>query len=177
MSARRTGEPVKSRKGRTVPGILPAVVGLCIATLFTVAHAQGPASTVENPRAISEIDDPHTGARWFLLPDPSHPGGPGRMALMAGVERDGHLPVKGSNLFADSSPIVAPLRPVIRGGDRLIVVDRTAVVEARLEAIAVGPATLGSSFQARLRIGGRMVRVVASGPGRAVLAPGITVQP
>jgi hypothetical protein len=128
-------------------------------------------------QAIREIDDPHTGAHWFLLRDASHPGGPGRLAL-AGVKReDGKLSGKENDVVAHASAAVAPPRAVIRGGDRLIVEEDTAVVAVRLEAVALGPAAPGGSLQARLEIGGKVVRVVALAGGRAQLAPQTGVQP
>ena len=57
--------------------------------------------------------------------------------------------------------------PLIRSGDRLVIEENSAVVEARLEAVALGPAAVGAEFKARLAIGGRVVRAVALGPGRA----------
>jgi hypothetical protein len=68
-------------------------------------------------------------------------------------------------------------RPVIRAGDRLIVEQDTAVIEARLEAIALGAAAVGSSLNVRLRIGGKLLRVVAQAPGRAVIPPEQEVRP
>ena len=53
----------------------------------------------------------------------------------------------------------------------MVVEEHTAVVDARLEAVALGPAAIGSPFEVRLKIGGKVVRVVALAPGRAALAP------
>lgn len=83
----------------------------------------------------------------------------------------------------DAPPAPSGLRypaqplPVIRTGDRLIVEENTALVEARLEAVALGPAQPGSSFNVRLVAGGKIVRAVALGPGRAAFAPVKRVQP
>jgi hypothetical protein len=55
-------------------------------------------------------------------------------------------------------------------GDRLIVEEDTPVASARLEALALGPASPGVEFMVRLRIGGKVMRVVALGPGRAAFA-------
>lgn len=129
-------------------------------------HVQGQAQ-----QARSEIDDAQTGSRWLLLPDSIHPGGPGRMVLAGSRETAGLLSVKGGNPAADASAIRPPARAVIRGGDQLIVEENSKVVEARFEAVALGPAAVGSVFEARLKIGGKPVRVVALGPGRAALAP------
>ncbi len=71
----------------------------------------------------------------------------------------------------------ARLRPVIRAGDRLIVEEHTAVVDAALEAVRLNPAALGSTFKVRLKIGGKVLRAVALGPGRAALAAERGVRP
>jgi hypothetical protein len=106
---------------------------------------------------VREIDDPHTGAHWMLMRDPDHPAGPGRLVLAAGTHND----------LRSGHPEVEPLRPVIRAGDRLVVEENTAVVESRLEAVALGPAVIGSPLDVRLKIGGKVIRAVALGPGRA----------
>ena len=112
--------------------------------------------------ALREIDDRHTGIRWLLTQDPGHPAGPGRL-----------VPGQASS-FAGSQLTSAPsarLLPAILTGDRLIVEESTARVDARLEAVALGSAQVGSHFNVRLLIGGKVVRVVALGPGRAALVP------
>jgi hypothetical protein len=106
---------------------------------------------------VREIDDPHTGGRWLLTRDPVHPAGPGRLVLVARF-RPEYRPIQ---------PGVEPPRPVIHAGDRLVVEENTAVIEARLEAVALGPAVVGSPLDVRLKIGGKVVRAVALGPGRA----------
>jgi hypothetical protein len=67
--------------------------------------------------------------------------------------------------------------PVIHAGDALIIEENSALVEARLEAVALGPAESGWAFNARLKIGGNVVRVVALGPGRAAFAPPTEARP
>jgi hypothetical protein len=111
---------------------------------------------------LREIDDPHTGARWLLMRSEQHPGGPGRLVL-AGSERNG--------TFQQVAEEEAQLAPVIRPGDRLVVEEHTALVDAALEARALGPAAQGAAFNVRLTMGGRVVRAVALGPGRAALRP------
>jgi hypothetical protein len=134
------------------------------------------------------IDDSATGQRWLLVPDEAHPGGPGKMLLLRSPdadqisrERDGDSKsqTETARLGADavnsrSRPVS---RPVIRAGDALIVEEHTPVVDARLEAVALGSATLGAEFPARLKIGGKVVRVAALGPGRAKVAPRIKAAP
>jgi hypothetical protein len=180
----------RSLKRTVLKRVIPALTVLVLLVLATtpeancqtagVVHsasrAPEPASEPgANDRANNiarEIDDPHTGARWLLLRDSSHPGGPGRLVLA--VERRGQH----QNNVAQSDVVqAAPALPVIHAGDRLIVEENSAVIEARLEAVAMSPAAAGSLLQARLRIGGRVVRVVALGPGRAEFQSEIGVRP
>ena len=123
---------------------------------------------VENQvKAVREILDPHTGDRWMLVRDPVHPGGPGRLVLatdLTAIRRNAvaaRMPALGS-----SSPFE---QPAIRAGDRVIVEEHTAIVDAQLEGTALSPATGGASLAVRLTIGGRVVQVQAVGPGRAAL--------
>lgn len=123
-------------------------------------HVQG----IREQNLYREIDDPHSGAVWLLFRDSDHPGGPGRLVLAA---QQSHTRTGAAK---DRAPI-AESQPVIRAGDALIVEEHTAVVDARLEAIALRSASKDAQFKARLRIGGRVVRVMALGPGRAMLEP------
>ena len=58
-----------------------------------------------------------------------------------------------------------------------MVEEHTAVADVRLEAVALEPAVKGAHFKARLKIGGKVVRVVAVSPGRASFAPEGEVEP
>jgi hypothetical protein len=112
---------------------------------------------------LREIDDPCTGDRWLLARDPTHPDGPGRLVLDASsAEGAGHS--ASGNARGLTHP---PLRFMIHAGDTLVIEEHSAVVDARLEATALGPAFLGAEFRARLKVGGKVVRVVALGPGQA----------
>ena len=112
-----------------------------------------------------EIDDPHLGNRWFLVRDPSRPGGPGLMVPATAGQKAAPVRTKSAAL------------PVIRTGDLLIVEENTPLVEARLEAVALSPAQPGSAFNVRLVAGGKVVRAVALGQGRAVFAPEKAIRP
>jgi hypothetical protein len=118
-----------------------------------------------------EIDDPSTGERWLLLRNREFPGGPGRFVRVA---TSGNAAGGGSEPLA--SQLAAAL-PVIRSGDRVVVEEHTAVVDAVLEARAMKPAAVGAAFEVRLSLGGRVVRVVALGPGRAVFEPETGARP
>ena len=132
-----------------------------------------PAREASAALVIREIDDPATGMRWLLERDPSRPGGPGRLVPVSGrgwavgpARQRGTVP-------RPIGPAIQPAlyRPVIRAGDRLVIEENTPVVEARLAAVALGPAAAGASFAARLQFGGTVVQAVAVAPGRATLAP------
>jgi hypothetical protein len=127
----------------------------------------------EQGEIVREIDDPHTGDRWLLMRDDAVPGGPGRMVLIAAHR---HAP---AGMLVRSAPerVDAVLGPVIRAGDRLVVEEHTAIADARLEARALNPATVGSAFNVRLTVGGRVVRAVALASGHAVLEPDTGVRP
>ncbi len=129
-------------------------------------------STLAGGQLYREIDDPHNGDRWLLVRNEEFPGGPGRMVRVVAARNaaGGSFGLAGQTTGQPATE-TAPALPVIRPGDRLIVEEHTAVVDARLEARALMPAAVGAAFSARLMIGGQVVRVVALGPGRAVLEP------
>ena len=120
------------------------------------AQQKGTAAIERSPaNIIVEIDDPNLGIRWLLRRDPAHPGGPGIVETATCADM---------NLAVEAEP-------VMRRGDRVMVEESSKFVEARLEAIALGSATQGKTFQARLKIGGKVVRAIAVAAGRATLMP------
>lgn len=153
---------------------VPLSCGLYWVLLAGAGFAQAPAATagpaaVQVPAeapAFREIDDPHSGMRWLVVRDAEHPGGPGRVVPLGAGER-GDLPLRAPKLRAAK---LAAAAPVIRAGDRIVVEEHTDVVDAALEAVALGPAVEQGALNVRLKIGGRVVRVVAVAPGRARLA-------
>jgi len=135
--------------------------------------ASAAAGGTADGQVVREILDPHSGDRWILLRNDQCPGGPGRMVRIA-ADRNalGPAPLRAANHRE-----TVRLLPVIRAGDRLTVEEHTAHVDAALEARALGAAAAGAAFEARLAIGGRVVRVVALGPGRAALEPETEARP
>lgn len=120
--------------------------------------AQPPGPQPQPDAVVRAFDDPACGARWLLVRDAARPGGPGRL-LPVPLER-GH-----------GGTAAATENPMIRAGDRIVLEEHTRVVEARLEAVALGPAREGERFKARLKIGGKVVDAEAAGAGRAVFVP------
>jgi hypothetical protein len=148
-------------------------------------HGQGAATPAAAPtgRVVRTIEDPGTGARWLLICDANDPGGPGRLiagkntgtfantgSLAAGGE-PGKNKVHGSTVVHGNTIAAA-----VRAGDLLIVEEHTATAEAYLQGVAQAAAAVGSLVNVRLKAGGKLVRAVVLGPGRAALAPAAGVQ-
>jgi hypothetical protein len=132
--------------------------------LFISSSSQAQGAAL--PEVVRVIDDPHTGDRWLLIRDRKNPAGPGRLVL-TGLRNEAQQDWAVSESLGATSML---RRPVIHTGDRLIVEENTTFIEAHLEAVALGPASIGSPFNARLKIGGKVARVVALAPGRAAFA-------
>jgi len=122
--------------------------------------------------ALREIEDPFTGNRWLLLRDPNRPAGPGRLVLTR--QGNSSQTRRGDGAAPTLSSSAGPL---IHTGDALVVEEHTSVADTRLEAVALGPATKGAYFKARLKIGGRVARVMAIAPGRAIFGPESEIEP
>jgi len=157
-----------------VAGACAQSTGSAAAVPDTLRVVAATAETALDPgeQLLREIEDPSTGDLWLLLRDSSPPGGPGRLVLVrqrASTQR--------ATLGGPAQSLSTGERPVIRTGDALTVEEHTAVVDARLEAVALQPAVRGAPFKARLKIGGKVVRVVAVSPGRADFAPESEVGP
>ncbi len=115
------------------------------------------------------IDDPHFGTRWLLVADREHPGGPGRL-----IPAESAPPSKQSFQRPRESPRSTQ---VIHAGDPILLEEHSRTVDACLEAIALDPAPPGGRLRVRLKLGGRVVRATASGPGHADLAPKSEARP
>jgi hypothetical protein len=129
----------------------------------------------QDTKMIRIIRDPHNGMLWQLERGAhGNSGGPGRMVLLSDREA--------SQVDLSRFPVGPAMtdqgtrRLVIRSGDRLVIEERSSLVDARLEAISLGAATQGAEFNARLLIGGKILRAVALGPGHAAFATGEGVQ-
>ena len=100
---------------------------------------------------MREIRDPNSGARWVVIGNLENSAGPGRL-----MPAEDAAPARRGDFAAETKPLL----PVIHRGDRVVVEEHTATVEAYLEAIAMEPATTGSSFAVRLKIGGKVVKAL-----------------
>jgi hypothetical protein len=153
-----------------------------VAPAFSNPAARGQNRGQAPGEVIRVIDDGATGDRWLLVKNAGDPGGPGRMVRVASAnarskEEAGSELARHGAQHAMNAAAGSAVHPVIRAGDRLIVEEHSAVVDARLEAIATGSAVVGAEFEARLKIGGKVVKVMALAPGRAELAPETKAQP
>ncbi len=110
----------------------------------------------QEPVARERVDG-QTGAVWVLVRDraqlAAYPAAPPRWVL-----------VEPGNTKGDAARREPP---VIHAGDRIVIEERTAVADARFEAIALTSAPKGGRLRARISLGGRIVLVQAIGAGEA----------
>lgn len=153
---------------------LELVIWIAVLMLAVAVVGQQPSRSVSDVLRLDvlrQIDDPGAHGIWLLTRDPVHPAGPGRMVWVPDRVRL----QEGTGIAATGR--IEPLKPVILAGDRVVVEEETPVVDARLRATALNPAPAGMGFNARLEIGGQVVRVIAVCPGLARLAPETGAQP
>lgn len=152
-----------------------AVMAGCLAftgSMGAQSASNAAAAPAPGGEVFREIEDRATGDLWLVLRDPNQPGGPGR--LVRAPQR-----TVSQKRMGDGSPLAVPggKRPVIHTGDALTVEEHTPVVDTRLEGVALGPALEGAYFRARLKIGGKVVRVEAVAPGHAAFGPESEIEP
>ncbi len=131
---------------------------------IVVLHAPAGRAPASGSASLREIDDPHSGARWFLFRDPDHPEGPGRWVLEDNGQAGGNARAAGSEA-GETEP-----EAIVHAGDRLIVEEHTAAFDAWWEADSLGRGPIGSAIAVLLKIGGRIVRARILSAGHAVLA-------
>jgi hypothetical protein len=152
---------------------------MAVVIFVPAACAQMPPAHSFQSEPLREIDDPHTGDRWLLMRDETAPGGPGRFIRVTGhlnAPAGGLEPKTKQPMHADQNQDARQL-PMIRAGDLLIVEEHSTTVDLVLQARALNSATQGSALKVRLAIGGKVVRAVALGPGRAALQPETGARP
>ena len=117
------------------------------------------------PHCSAVLDDPATGLHWRF--EPSVSGGPGKLVQTSdAVSCSGGL-AGGTSEGAGRSR--SRLRPVVRRGNSLMVLQESSVLRAELSAIALSDGAEGDSISVRLRFAAKVVRARITGPGRAVL--------
>jgi hypothetical protein len=167
---------------KVIVGVLVGLLALLTRPLLPacsqIVASGAPSAERRSGNVIREIDDFATGDRWLLVRDEANPAGPGRMVRV----ETGKVNSTGGTESVQArkgtkGPGAAPLHPVIHAGDAVIVEEHTSVVDARLEAMALGSAAVGAEFRARLKMGGKVLRVVALKAGRAELTPEREAQP
>lgn len=157
--------------GTTIAAAICAA-GLAIAIGQQDADALSDARVVTVSSVVREISDPATGERWLLEHDPAVPGGPGRLVRAATDEDE---PKQTAGAQSRNEKAWSPC--VVRAGDRVIVEEHTTVMDAELEGVALNGAQSGMKLRVRLKIGGKIVNVVAQGPGRVAIPTAAGVQP
>jgi hypothetical protein len=151
---------------------LPPVLLLPFCFILGLRSQARPAPTATEMQSLVALDradirreivDPSSGARWLLVRSSDRAGGPGHLVLVSAQETAARVAGL-SGIPAGDSYITA-----IRAGDRVVVEEHTGFADARLEAVALGPARTGARLRVRLNLGGRVVSAIASGPGHATL--------
>lgn len=142
-------------------------VVLAAAPLLSGGQGAAPAPALKvgraaAPPAVEAIQDPATGYGWELVRGPD--GGPGRWIRSAAPPS--------FNRGAGEAKRRCEASPVIRAGERLLVAEDTPRARVRMVVVALEPACLGRTLRVRAAIGGRVLRAVALGAGRARLSAG-----
>jgi hypothetical protein len=119
-------------------------------------------------RAVRILDDQGTGHRWLLVRQFDRPGAAALLLQMPDNHSCSQLAVADSAWRAPTAR--QKLLPVIRPGDSIILSEDSPTSDARLEAVALQPATTGEVLMVRLRLGGHLLLAVATAPGSALLA-------
>jgi hypothetical protein len=124
-------------------------------------------------RAVRIIDDQGTGRHWLMVRRLDRPETPA--SLLPLNEECFELLVSD---LKKKLPIAAHQKgaPVIRAGDRVLLLDSSAIADVRLEAVALGPATTGQELTVRLKLGGHLLRAVATAQGSVRMADGNEVR-
>ena len=162
--------------GQSLPGLPPLPLDRGSAVTWSTAGMIDPQS-IPADRIVQVIEDRSLGNRWLLCRASEHPGGPGRLVLIASNRRKGISSMTSQAAFVLPAALPAAARPVIRSGERLVIEEDGAMVSARLTAFALESVLAGSAFYARLEIGGQVVRAVAVSAGKAAFAPEFEVGP
>ena len=144
-----------------------AFVGLALLAGVESLHAQSSsgevvwqASATGGPVAVEARLDRATGYGWELVRGPA--GGPGRWLRSAAPAGSGQRTAK------PKRGVAAP--PVVRAGDRLLVIEETPAATVRMVVVALEPARVGETLRVRPPVGSRVLLAVALGEGRAALA-------
>jgi len=164
-----------------------AILLLCIFALICgplrVNSAQPFAlPAVENqPAAIGPVMigpvilDPCLGRRWQRVANPLHPSGPARLIEINAAA--GSFPGRPRGRAEPTEPgDSTPVRPtvVIHAGDKVIVEQRTPLLTAFFEALALENAAGGQMLRVRLQVG-KNSEMSANGPVIKVLGTGAGV--
>jgi hypothetical protein len=122
-------------------------------------------------QVLREIDDPATSGQWLLFRDGIHPSGPGRLVRVVNSNRrcEAWPQDRSQGESKHSGRSLSPA--VIHAGEMLLLEQHSAVLDAQLEATALEQAALGERLKVRLKVNGKVVDAVATGTGRAALAP------
>lgn len=136
-----------------------AKAGMMLAVSLVMVAGLAAQERTADESVVTERTDLATGAHWVLMRDASNPAGPARWMRDAA---DGQM---GAGSRVD--PGAGKQSTVIHAGDRIVLEERTRVLEARFEATALTGAKSNEPLRVRLTIGGRVLLARAVAPGLA----------
>jgi len=156
---------------------------------YVTALAQSSSAQIEpgvepGTQVSREWVDPCLGSRWQLKVNPAHPSWPGRVMLVdAGgggssirapkrwLPKADSANARGTVWAALSTPTdLSP--PVIRSGDRVVVDQRSKVMQAHFQAVALETAGVGERLRVRISTSGN-AQNTSRGPVISVQATGV----
>lgn len=125
-------------------------------------------------RTIRVFEDASTHRRWILYEDLNHLARPAKLAQTAAGSNCDAAQRDACVAGGRAARFVPPA--VIRNGDSILITQHTPAADGLLEATALGEGMVGETIKVRLRRGGRILSVIAEGPGRArMTAAGMTI--
>ncbi len=119
-------------------------------------------------RVVRIIDDHGTGRRWLLVQQFDRLDAPALLVEIPNNHSCAGILHEDSEWRRPTAHQILPL-PVIRPGDSVILSEDSPVSHTRLEAIALERAATDQTLTVRLKLGGHLLRAVATAPGRATL--------
>ena len=121
--------------------------------------------------AVRIIEDFAIHRRWVLTRNSFRPAAPAGLSLLPAGTTCGFIGVENQSDLKQKK-FQRRRNPIIRAGDKLILLEQNPILDARFEAVALDSADADEMLMVRLKIGGGTVRALATAPGEASLLSG-----
>jgi hypothetical protein len=133
-----------------------------------------------NPRSVAPsrsagchvIEDHSNHQLWLLTRNPDRPEAPATLIPILPGLSDSSPSEQGGKPRTAISPVKRGVT-IIRSGEAVALYEDSSFMRLRLGGIALSTAAVGENITVRLTIGGRPLRAIAIGPGRAQLLAGV----